>query len=72
MCTANNEINAETGTAQTLFNGQKKGKWESSLQINFSTQSTDNTNCVLQKAAAESLLFPTNVTFPTKPFSQKY
>ena len=35
---ANNKTDAETGTAQALFNGQRMEKREPSLQINFSTQ----------------------------------
>ena len=36
--TANHETDAETGTAQALFNGQRMEKQKPSLQINFSTQ----------------------------------
>ena len=35
---ANNKTNAETGTAQALFDGQRMEKWKPSSQINFSTQ----------------------------------
>jgi len=35
---ANNKTDAETGTAQALFNGQRMEKQEPSSQINFSTQ----------------------------------
>lgn len=38
ICTTNNETDADTGTAQALFNGQRTEKWEPSLQIFNSIQ----------------------------------
>lgn len=37
ICRASNETDAETETAQALFNSQRMEKLEFSLQINFST-----------------------------------
>ena len=34
---ANNETNAETKTAEALFNGQRMEKWKLSSNISFST-----------------------------------
>ena len=39
----NNKISAETETAQTLYNGQRMEKRELSLQVNFSTQLSGDT-----------------------------
>ena len=38
ICTASNKTDAQTGTEQALFSGQRMEKWEPGSQANFLTQ----------------------------------